>query len=243
MRRLPVWNGEAAAGAGARSKWPDSRARFLHLLVALALPLAGCQSVDPATGQAKPSEAAVHGSQDATTGALVCGLATAINGGNGEQVLKNAAACGVAAGIAGFAAGSIEDQKDRELLAEFRQAGLSVSVRGNALVLNASERIGFEQGSASPDPAGQSLLRSVAKIVNRFPQRRVQVVGHTSPDENPALSLARANAARSILAANGVAAGRIGTTGLGSSEPLVAVSTSISAYRNRRVEIFFVPPY
>jgi outer membrane protein OmpA-like peptidoglycan-associated protein len=202
--------------------------------------LAGCQSVDPATGRPKASAAVTRGATQALGNAAICGALTLIGGGSADKAIENAAICGIAGGIAGFAAGSEEDELDRQLLAEFRQAGLSVSIRGNAIVLNAAERIGFDQGQARPTARGRALLASVAKLVARFPQRRIEVVGHADASEPAGLAAARARAAAAIIAGAGIERERIVTSGMGATEPAAPTGT-ISAYRNRRVEIFFVP--
>lgn len=221
-----------------------SRAAAALLAGAALLALAGCQTtVDPATRKPTASKAETMGTAGAVQGALVCGVAAALGGGNGQQIAQTAALCGLAQGIAGFAAGSREDELDRRLLAEFERAGLSVSVRGNTLVLNAERPVGFERGESSPDGRGRSLLQSIAKIVHRFPHREIEVVGHASQDEDSDLGFARAEAVAGILIRAGIAPGRISATGRGSSEPLVTANAEASVYRNRRVEVFFVPPY
>lgn len=208
-----------------------------------ALLMAGCQTKDPATREDKPSQAVTQGVGNALMGGIICGLATMVSGGDGNAVATNATTCAMMAGIAGFAAGSVEDQKDRELLAEFEQAGLQVKVRENNLVLDASDGIRFPEGSAVPDGPSRARLMSLAKIVNRFDQRAIEVVGHASTDEYEGLAASRAHTVRRMLAANGVAPGRISTSSRGAREPLVTDTAPGSIYRNRRVEIFFVPVF
>lgn len=220
----------------------SSRTRATVVGVAVAaLLITGCQTKDPATREAKPSQAVTQGVGNALVGGLLCGLATMVAGGNGDAVAQNTVACAMVAGVAGFAAGSVEDQKDRELLAEFEQAGLQVKVRENNLVLDASDGIRFPEGSAMPDGPSQARLASLAKIVNRFDQRAIEVVGHTSTEEEARLAAARAHTVKRMLAANGVEPGRISTSSRGAREPLVPDAAPGSIYRNRRVEIFFVP--
>ena len=219
----------------------DTRRRWHRAAVLLScISLPACETTDPATRQPKVSEAASRGTEGAVGGALICGLSAAVNGGDGRQIARDAALCSAVAGSAGAANGMAEDERDRQLLAEFRDAGLVVKIRGANLLLNSSSAITFAADNAFPDGSSASLLGSVAKILNRFPHRAVEVIGHTSADEPDSLSLGRARAVASILARNGVQSRRIWTSGRGDSEPIVPGVSPVSAYRNRRVEIFFL---
>ena len=171
---------------------------------------------------------------------MLCGGSSLLQGNSGETVAKHAATCAALGGAAGVVSGAIEDERDLELLEEFTRAGLIVKVRDANLVLESSSRINFEWDSANPDRSSARLLRSVARIINRFPHRAIDVIGHNSDDEDESLGAARARAVASILARNGVRSGRIWSAGRGSSEPIVSDGGSLSGYRNRRVEIFFV---
>ena len=100
----------------------------------------------------------------------------------------------------------------------------------------------FEPGSAVPRPRTVVLLRAVAQIINRLPNR-ISISGHT--DSSPVtakgysnwdLSFARANAARQILEENHVASERIyQVTGKAGSEPLFPDDPEMPG--NRRVSI------
>ena len=100
----------------------------------------------------------------------------------------------------------------------------------------------FEPGSAVPRPRTVVLLRAVAQIINRLPNR-ISISGHT--DSSPVtakgysnwdLSFARANAARQILEENHVPNERIyQVTGKAGSEPLFPDDPEMPG--NRRVSI------
>ena len=101
----------------------------------------------------------------------------------------------------------------------------------------------FENGSAVPMPYARKLLASIAKIVARLPNR-VSISGHTqaTPYRGPngrtnwELSADRANAARAVLGASGLADDRIyQVSGKAASEPLLPEDPYASA--NRRLSI------
>ncbi|WP_237153516.1 OmpA family protein [Oryzibacter oryziterrae] len=209
--------------------------------IALAILLAGCQTKDPATGKPKISETAKGTASGFGVGFVTCGLVSILQGANGATALKQGAACGAVMALQGAMAGSLADERDRQLYAEFQKAGLSVSVRENNIVLNSAEDVRFDTGSDVPQNLSQMRLSSVAKILNRYPQRAVSVIGHTSLGEDDALGRQRGESVKTILVGNGVAAGRIRVAGRGHSEPIAPDDAALSSYRNRRVEIFLVP--
>jgi chemotaxis protein MotB len=101
----------------------------------------------------------------------------------------------------------------------------------------------FEQGTAVPMPYTRRLLETVAKIINRLPNR-VSISGHTEAKAfvgpngmtNWELSSARANASRAILTASGLDSDRIyEVSGKAGSDPLLPEDPDASA--NRRLSI------
>jgi chemotaxis protein MotB len=101
----------------------------------------------------------------------------------------------------------------------------------------------FQQGSTEPMPYTKRLLAEIGRIVDRLPNR-VSISGHTEAKafEGPGgmtnweLSSARANAARALLTAGGLAQDRIyEVAGKAGSEPLLPEDPNASA--NRRLSI------
>lgn len=100
----------------------------------------------------------------------------------------------------------------------------------------------FKPGSAEPRPRAKALLRAVAQIINKLPNR-ITISGHTdsSPTTgqdsgNWALSFGRADAARKILRENGVPKERIySVIGKAGSEPLYPDDPYMAG--NRRISI------
>jgi chemotaxis protein MotB len=104
----------------------------------------------------------------------------------------------------------------------------------------------FDTNSARPNQRAQLLLKSVAKIISRLPNR-VSITGHTSASlgelvPNPkdwSLSSARADASRMVLQASGVDQDRIALiSGKATKEPLYPDDPTLAG--NRRIAIILL---
>lgn len=89
-------------------------------------------------------------------------------------------------------------------------------------------------------------LDSVADILNRYPDIRIAITGHTcsigTEKENIKVGEARAEAVAAYLQRKGVDRGRMDVHSAGESDPLVPNSSSANRSRNRRVSIQYLPP-
>jgi chemotaxis protein MotB len=100
----------------------------------------------------------------------------------------------------------------------------------------------FDPGSAKPNDRAKILLRAVAKIAQRLPNR-VTIAGHTSANADGSksqgdwtLSSARADSARQIMQAGGIDADRIyQVSGKAASDPLFPDDPTLPG--NRRIAI------
>jgi Flagellar motor protein len=101
----------------------------------------------------------------------------------------------------------------------------------------------FQQGTAQPMPYTRKLLETIAKVIDRLPNR-VSIAGHTEGKQfsgpkgmtNWELSAERANAGRAILSGAGLASDRIyEVAGKAGSDPLLPEDPNASA--NRRLSI------
>jgi len=104
----------------------------------------------------------------------------------------------------------------------------------------------FQPGTASLLPKTRLLLQQVAKIVDRLPNR-IAITGHTDAAKfegpngvtNWELSAARANAARAVLAGQGIDSDRIfEVSGKAGSDPLLPDNPYASS--NRRISILLM---
>ena len=107
-------------------------------------------------------------------------------------------------------------------------------------ILSRTGNIHFRSGSAVLQDESTPLLQTLLDIVQRCPDMRVQVAGHTDSDgssaANQALSEARAKAVADWLTAQGVDTGRVRTVGFGETRPAFANDTAVNKGRNRRIE-------
>jgi chemotaxis protein MotB len=100
----------------------------------------------------------------------------------------------------------------------------------------------FDPGSAKPNPRAQILLRAVAKIAQRLPNR-ITIAGHTSANSDGtkaqgdwALSSARADASRQIMQDAGIDPDRVyQVSGKSASDPLFPDDPTLPG--NRRIAI------
>jgi outer membrane protein OmpA-like peptidoglycan-associated protein len=101
--------------------------------------------------------------------------------------------------------------------------------------------VNFATGSTQLTPETAPLLDEVRAALAEQPAGEVIVIGHTDRvgrlEANDKLSLARAEAVRALLAANGVPREQISIAGRGEREPLVPTADEVPEARNRRVEI------
>ena len=97
----------------------------------------------------------------------------------------------------------------------------------------------FGTASAALTEASKKTLDQAAGMLTRFPEKRVEVQGHTDtigqPDANMQLSDARAYAVYQYLIEKGVAADRLLAKGYGDRQPIADNSTKEGRQRNRRV--------
>lgn len=108
-----------------------------------------------------------------------------------------------------------------------------------------TEAVHFGLGSAEVDSQSHALLDEVAALLIAHPRiALLEVQGHTDasgdPDQNRALSQARAEAVVAYLVGKGVAAERLRAKGYGPDQPLGPEDSDEAKAANRRVELHVV---
>lgn len=110
----------------------------------------------------------------------------------------------------------------------------------------------FETGSADLSRDGQRTLNLVVKILREYPNRQINVEGHTDDvpigpalaktyPSNWELSAARAARAVRYLQDAGIPAAQLNVVGRGAEQPIAANDDRESRARNRRIEIAVMP--
>jgi outer membrane protein OmpA-like peptidoglycan-associated protein len=110
------------------------------------------------------------------------------------------------------------------------------------LVIESSERVGFDVGRSTLKADFLPVLRNLAGVLKTsFPNVDVFVCGHTDSTGsdllNLRLSLERARAVADVLAAEGLPRARLKVQGFGKEFPVETNSTAAGRSANRRAEL------
>jgi len=99
----------------------------------------------------------------------------------------------------------------------------------------------FNTGSAQVKDSSMVQLNNLAKILQAYPNVKVNVEGHTDNvgnyESNKTLSNSRANTVKNVLADLGVDMNRITSIGFGSDQPIADNNTDTGRAANRRVSL------
>lgn len=211
------------------------------VLAGLAILLAGCQTLDPYTGEENTSNTARNAWIGAAAGAVV-GLIS------GDDAVERRQYAMIGAGIgalAGGAVGQYQDRQEAALRAELQGTGVSVNRMGDNITLNMPGNITFATDSADLNSQFFEVLGSVTKVLKEFDQTVVEVAGHTdstgSEDYNQRLSERRAQSVVDYFKSRKILEARLITVGMGELRPVADNSTADGRQLNRRVEITLVP--
>lgn len=216
--------------------------KLTMLAGAAALMLAGCQTTDPYTGQAKTSNATWGAVIGALGGAAVGALT---NTSHGNEAAKNALIGAGIGALAGGAVGSYMDQQEAELRSKLQGTGVSVTRVGDQIILNMPSDITFDLDRPDLKSSFYPVLGSVATVIKHFNKTVVNVDGYTDTtgkaDYNVNLSQQRANNVSQYLVNQGVMAQRLIVIGHGETDLKVPTGDGVANAANRRVEIHLSP--
>ena len=169
------------------------------------------------------------------TGAAVGGMVGRANGSTAKGAIIGAAV----GGAAGAVIGHQMDQQAKEIKQNI--PGAIVERVGEGLQVTFESGLLFDYDSDVLREAARKNLATLAASLEKYPNTDLIIVGHTDatgPDAyNMTLSERRAGAAATYLASQGVARGRLRTTGRGESEPVAPHDTETDRQKNRRVEV------
>lgn len=196
--------------------------------------LVGCMTTDPYTGEQRVNRATQYGA----IGAVVCGL---IGAGESGQRARNAA---LGCGAIGAGVGAYMDAQEAELREELAGSGVQVLRNGDELQLIMPGNVTFETDQYAVRQEFMPVLDSVARVLYKFTDTRLNVTGHTdstgSADYNYNLSNRRATSVANYLAGLGIDQNRLIVQGMGPDQPIASNATADGRAQNRRVELNIV---
>jgi len=184
--------------------------------------------------------------------AIGAGIGTAVGAGVGYAVGgKKGAAIGagtglLVGGLSGAAIGKYMDNQERELREGLaRTEAASIQREQDILAVTFKSDFMFDVNSSVIKPGAYQEIDRVAQVLNKYPQTRIRVEGHTdstgSEEYNQKLSESRAEAVKNALITRGIDPARIETIGMGESSPIADNTTEAGRQLNRRVRVVIIP--
>jgi len=205
-----------------------------------AMALSACTPPDPNAYPDDPNARTKSGALiGALTGAVLGAAAT------DNDKLKGAAIGAGLGALAGTAIGATLDQQAAELRSSMSTPGVTVTNFGDYLVVNMPQDVLFAVDSATLRPDLTRDIKAVASNLMRYPNSRIEVIGHTdntgSAAYNQDLSQRRAVSVANVLRESGVPNARIAAFGRGEDQPIATNLNPQGQAQNRRVEIIIRP--
>jgi len=177
------------------------------------------------------------------TGAVVGGAGGAVLGGViGHAAGSTAAGVIIGAAVGGAAGAIIGHEMDKQAK-ELKQniPGATVERVGEGITVTFASGLLYDFDSDVVKAEAGSNLRALAASLDKYPKTNLLIVGHTdqvgAASYNQSLSERRATAAANYLASQGVVRSRIGTRGMGETDPIASNDTEQGRATNRRVEV------
>lgn len=175
----------------------------------------------------------------AIIGAGAGGAVGAVIGNATGWTVRGAIIGAAVGGVGGAVIGHQMDKQAEELAYEL--PGATVQRVGEGIAVTFPEGLLFGFDSDQIRPAAQDNLRKFAASLQKYPNTRTLIVGHTdsrgSTEYNMELSNRRALSAANFITAEGVDRARISTAGRGEAEPIATNDTDAGRQLNRRIEI------
>lgn len=182
----------------------------------------------------------------ARNGALIGAISGAVLGATTADNNKTKGAL-IGAGVGALTGAAIGNELDKQA-AELRgslSSGVGVTNYGDYLVVNMPQDVLFAVDSATLRPDLTRDIKTVASSLIRYPNSRIEVIGHTdntgSAAYNQDLSQRRAVSVANVLRESGVPNARIAAFGRGEDAPIATNLNPQGQAQNRRVEIIIRP--
>jgi outer membrane protein OmpA-like peptidoglycan-associated protein len=215
--------------------------RSIACLLAAAVCISACTTLDPYTREEKTANAAKGAAIGAAAGAAV-GL---ISGDDSAERKKRALILAGVGAVAGGGIGYYMDQQEMKLRQKLEGTGVSVTRIGDNITLNMPSNVTFAFDSGDISATFYPVLDSVSLVLEEFDKTFVEVAGHTdsvgTEQYNKGLSERRADSVAAYLVSQGIGRDRLITIGGGEQYPVASNATEAGRALNRRVELTIVP--
>lgn len=176
-------------------------------------------------------------------GMLIGAAAGAAAGGViGNQAGNTAIGAILGAAVGGAAGAYIGNYMDKQA-AEMEQdlEGAKIERIGEGIKITFESGILFDVNKAQLKPAAEKNLTDLAGILNKYPDTKILIEGHTdstgSEDYNLELSRRRAQSVANFIAGLQVDPTRFTIMGYGETQPVASNETTEGRQLNRRVDI------
>ena len=179
----------------------------------------------------------------AGTGAVVGTAGGAVLGGVIGKVAGSTAKGAIIGAVVGGAAGAIIGRQMDKQAAELGKniPGAKVERVGEGIQVTFDSGLLYDFDSDVVKQTAQTNLHELVVSLEKYPDSEVLIVGHTdnlgASQYNQALSERRSMGAARFLAAQGLDGARIGTRGMGETEPVANNESDAGRAANRRVEV------
>jgi outer membrane protein OmpA-like peptidoglycan-associated protein len=171
----------------------------------------------------------------AAGGAVAGGVIGKVAGSTAKGAIIGA----VVGGVAGTIIGAQMDKQAKEM--EQNIKGATIERVGEGIQVTFASGLLYDFDSDVVRADAKVNLVELAASLTKYPNTELLIIGHTdqlgSSAYNQGLSERRATAAASYLVSQGVSGSRIGTRGLGETEPVATNDTEAGRQANRRVEV------
>ncbi len=172
-------------------------------------------------------------------GAVGGGLIGAVIGKQAGNTALGAIIGAAVGGTAGALIGANMDRQANEMKKDLKNA--KIERVGEGIKITFESGLLFQTNSAALNATSQENIKSLASILNKYPDTNIIIEGHTDAtggeDLNQALSERRAQSVGNQLISSGVNSARLNMMGYGESQPVADNETDMGKQQNRRVEV------
>jgi OmpA-OmpF porin, OOP family len=187
---------------------------------------------------------ALEGSKTSTTGAVASNVVG--NAASNAATTASNAANAAWASLGAFSKTTLPDGTELNIPQYGVENKLIVFIQDNSKPVDTVtwfdfDRLLFDTGSATLEPASDEQLRNIAEIMKAYPNVKIKIGGYTDNTGDKAANLKlsedRADNVRAELEKLGVAPDRLEAQGYGEDHPVADNSTDEGKQKNRRISL------